>query len=136
MKLLRVLVFLCSIMVVSVAMAQDPIVTDGDKYKVLLENDKVRVLSYLDHPGDKTSMHHHPNFVLYAITPFKRTLTLGSGEIITREFKAGDVLWSPAQSHIGENIGSTDTNVAIVELKDVKIIAEEELKAIPIPTGK
>jgi len=136
MKLLRVLVFLCSVMVVSVAMAQDPIVTDGDKYKVLLENDKVRVLSYMDHPGEKTAMHHHPNFVLYAITPFKRTLTLGDGKIITREFKAGDVLWSPAQSHIGENIGSTDTNVVIVELKDVKIIAEEELKAIPIPAEK
>jgi len=136
MKLLCVLVFLCSVMVVSVAMAQDPVVTDGDKYKVLLENDKVRVLSYQDHPGDKTTMHHHPNFVLYAITPFKRTLTLGNGEIITREFKAGDVLWSPAQSHIGTNIGSTDTNVVIVELKDIKINVEKELKAIPIPTGK
>ena len=136
MKLLRVLVFLCSVMFVSVAMAQDPIVTDGDKYKVLLENDKVRVLSYLDHPGEKTSMHHHPNFVLYAITPFKRRLTLGNGEIIMREFKAGDVLWSPAQSHIGENIGSTDTKVVIVELKDVKIHAEKELKAIPLPSGK
>ncbi len=27
-----------------VAMAEDPVVTDGDKYKVLLENEEVRVL--------------------------------------------------------------------------------------------
>jgi len=136
MKRLLILVFLCSVMFVSVAMVQDPIVTDGDKYKVLLENDRVRVLSYLDHPGEKTSMHHHPNFVLYAITPFKRKLTLGNGDIIMREFKAGDVLWSPAQSHIGENVGSTDTNVLIVEIKDVNMNTEKALKAIPIPTGK
>jgi len=36
------------------ALAHDPVVTDGDKYKVLLENDRVRVLEYRDRPGEKT----------------------------------------------------------------------------------
>ena len=92
--------------------------TDGDKYKVLFENDTVRVLDYLDHAGEKTTMHHHPNFVLYALTPFKRKLTLGNGDTLMREFKPGDVMWSPAQTHIGENVGPTDTHVIIVEIKD------------------
>ena len=34
-----------------------------------------------------------------------------------REFKAGDVMYSPAQTHIGENVGDTPTHVIMVELK-------------------
>lgn len=97
--------------------AQDAVQTDGDKYKVMLENDCVRVLDYHDSPGEKTHQHRHPAFVLYALSPFKRTLTLPDGKVLTREFKAGDVMWSDAQTHIGENIGPTPTRVVIVELK-------------------
>jgi hypothetical protein len=39
------------------------------------------------------------------------------GKVIIREFKAGDVLWSNAQTHIGENVGDTPTHVIMVELK-------------------
>lgn len=99
------------------AIAQDPVVTDGDKYKVLLENDKVRVLEYTDQAGEKTHQHHHPAFVLYALTPFKRKITLPDGKIIMREFKQGDVIYSEAQTHIGENVGEVPTHVIMVEMK-------------------
>ena len=97
--------------------AQDPIQTDGDKYKVKFENDKVRVLEYRDMPGDKTNQHRHPAFVLYALGPFKRTITLPGGKVLTREFKAGDVLYSDEQTHIGANVGDTPTHVILVEFK-------------------
>jgi quercetin dioxygenase-like cupin family protein len=99
------------------AVAQDAVQTDGDKYKVILENACVRVLDYQDAAGEKTHQHTHPAFVLYALSPFKRTLTLPDGKVLRREFKAGDVMWSEAQTHIGENIGETPTHVVIVELK-------------------
>jgi len=99
------------------ALAQDAVQTDGDKYKVILENACVRVLDYQDAAGEKTHQHTHPAFVLYALGPFKRTLTLPDGKVLRREFKAGDVMWSEAQTHIGENIGETPTHVVIVELK-------------------
>lgn len=97
--------------------AQDAVQTDGDKYTVILENECVRVLDYRDRPGEKTHQHKHPAFVLYALSPFKRTLTLPDGKVIAREFKSGDVMWSEAQTHIGENVGQTPTHVVIVELK-------------------
>lgn len=100
------------------AYAQNPIDTDGDKYRVILENDRIRVLEYRDSPGQKTQQHHHPPFVLYALGPFKRTLTLPDGKVLTREFKAGDTMWSEEQVHIGENVGETPTHVIIVELKE------------------
>ena len=97
--------------------ASDPAQTDGDKYRVVLDNACVRVLEYRDRPGDKTHQHDHPAFVLYALTPFKRALTLPDGKMLNREFKAGDVMWSPAQTHVGHNVGNTPTHVLIVELK-------------------
>lgn len=99
------------------ALAQDPVQTDGDKYRVLLENAQVRVLQYTDQPGEKTRAHRHPAFVLYALTPFKRTLTLADGRVVSREFRAGDVLYSRGEAHTGENTGSTPTQALIVELK-------------------
>ena len=99
------------------AMAQDAMKTDGDKYKVLLENEHVRVLEYRDQPGETTHQHHHPAFVLYALVPFKRKLVLPDGKAVLREFKAGDVLYSDEQTHIGENVGPTPTHVVLVEMK-------------------
>lgn len=101
----------------SLAIAQDAVQTDGDKYKVMLENECVRVLNYLDRPGQKTQQHRHPAFVLYALGPFKRSITLPDGKVLARQFNAGDVMWSEAQTHIGENIGDTPTHVVIVEIK-------------------
>lgn len=99
------------------ARAQDPIQTDGDKYKILLENERVRVLEYRDRPGEKTQQHAHPAFVVYAVSPFRRSITLPEGKVLKREFKAGDVMWSEAQTHIGTNIGNTVTHVIMIELK-------------------
>jgi hypothetical protein len=99
------------------AFAQDPVQTDGEKYRAILENECVRVLEYNDRPGDKTHQHRHPAFVLYALSGFTRTLTLPGGKVLRREFKPGDVMWSDEQTHIGENVGATPTRVIIVELK-------------------
>lgn len=108
----------CAVMALgSAALAHDPAHTDGDKYKVIFENERVRVLEYRDQPGDKTQQHRHPAFVLYAMAPFKRKILLPDGKALLREFKAGEVLFSDAQTHIGENVGSTPTHVIMVELK-------------------
>ena len=95
----------------------DPVVTDGDKYHALLDNEQVRVLRYHDEPGDKTHLHHHPAFVMYALASFQRRLTFPDGTTREREFAAGDVAWMPEQTHVGENIGTTPTEALLIELK-------------------
>jgi hypothetical protein len=77
----------------------------------------VRVLDYRDSPGQRTSPHYHPDYVLCALSSFKRKLTLVGGREVVVDVKAGQVSSGKAQSHIGENIGDTDTHVLIVELK-------------------
>jgi len=109
--------------------AQDPVKTDGDKYKVILENDRVRVLEYNDKPGEKTTQHHHPDFVLYALSDFSRKLTMGNGKKVNKQLKKGDVIWMKDQIHIGENIGNTDTHALIIELKEApKIQSDDTVK--------
>jgi hypothetical protein len=117
--MIKVLIYLLFVfMTVGEAWAQDPAKTDSDKYRVILENERVRVLEYRDKPGDKTTMHAHPDFVVVSRSAFKRRLTLPGGKTAEREFKPGAVMWTDAQSHIGENIGETDTDVLIIELKE------------------
>ncbi|MDD2266379.1 hypothetical protein [Sulfuricurvum sp.] len=111
------------------AFAQDAVETDGDKYKVILENEKIRVLEYNDKPGDKTHQHHHPAFMLYALEPFKRKLTFPNGKQVEREFKKGEVIWMEEQVHVGENTGKTDTHVLIVEMKPPNNISKDAIKA-------
>lgn len=130
---LNVLVF--ASVFLTAAFAQDPAKTDGDKYKVILENEKVRVFEYSDKPGDKTNRHHHPDFVLYALDPFKRRLTFPNGKTVEKEFKKGDVIWMNDQIHIGENIGKTDTHVLIVELKKGSAMADTTAAPSPEKDG-
>jgi len=96
----------------------DAIATDPDKYKIILENDHVRVIDYIDKPGDKTKLHHHPPAVLYMLSAFKRKLTFDNGKSVVVDIKGGEVVWNDEQSHIGENIGETNTHVLFVELKE------------------
>jgi len=96
------------------ALAQDPLVTDPDKYKLVFENERVRVLECRDKPGDKTKQHSHPDFVLYTLSAFKRRLTLGDGRTRERTAAPGETSFSEAHVHIGENVGDTDTHVLMV----------------------
>jgi quercetin dioxygenase-like cupin family protein len=95
----------------------DAITTDPDKYHVVMENERVRVLRYHDVPGTRTHQHRHPDSVLYALSSFRRRLHFPDGTSRDREFNAGDVMWIPAQTHVGENIGTTNTEVLLVEFK-------------------
>jgi hypothetical protein len=96
---------------------EDPTVTDPDKYRVVFENERVRVLEYRDEPGGKTSTHGHPDSVMVTLSAFERRLVHGD---TSRDVSlpAGKVNWLNAQEHSGENIGETPSHVIFVELKD------------------
>ena len=98
-------------------MTLDPIVTNPDHYKVIFENDRVRVLEYTDTSGDQTTPHSHPDSVMVTLSTFRRRLCSGDAERDV-EITAGTAGWLPAQEHYGHNIGDTDTHVIFVELKD------------------
>jgi beta-alanine degradation protein BauB len=95
----------------------DPTVTDPMLYKVIFENERVRVLEYGDEPGDRTHVHRHPDSVMVTLSAFRRRVTAGdrSAEV---ELRAGEARWVGAQEHAGENIGDTATHCVFIELKE------------------
>jgi hypothetical protein len=97
-------------------MELDPTASDPQPYKVLFENDRVRVLRYTDSPGDKTKSRQHPDSVLITLSNFRRGLTIGD-RTIDVEKSPHEAIWNPAQTHAGENTGTTETDLIFVELK-------------------
>lgn len=96
----------------------DPTQTDPDKYRVVLENDRVRVLEYRDEPGQRTRPHEHPDSVMVTLSSFDRRLIGEGGGSRDVTLERGVVRWLDAQTHSGENIGTTPTHVVFVELKE------------------
>jgi beta-alanine degradation protein BauB len=97
--------------------SQDPIDTNPDQYRVIFENERVRVLEYHDTPGTRTQPHAHPDSVMYTLASFRRRLHAG-GEQRDVELGEGEVRWVGAQEHAGENVGDTDSHAIFVELKE------------------
>lgn len=97
--------------------AGDPTVTNPDLYRVVMENDRVRVLEYRDRPGDRTTPHRHPDSVMITLSSFRRRLVAGSTQRDV-ELTAGVTAWLAAQEHAGENIGDSDSHAIFVELKE------------------
>ena len=97
----------------------DPTVSNGDLYRVVFENDRVRVLEYRDRPGDRTTPHAHPDSVMVTLSSFRRRLHAGDGQTRDVELSAGTrELAARPSSTAGENIGDTETHVIFVELKE------------------
>jgi hypothetical protein len=76
-------------------MTGDPTQTDPDLYRVVFENDRVRVLGYRDQPGDRTSAHHHPDSVMYTLSAFRRRISTADQQVEV-ELPAGQVRWLDA----------------------------------------
>lgn len=102
---------------VSGSAKDDPIVVAPNNYKVVFENDKVRVLSFHGKPGDKWGLHAHPDAVVVSLNEYTVRNVVPGNEPTERNAKRGDVLWIPARSHTGENVGGSDMDCVLVELK-------------------
>jgi TonB family protein len=99
------------------ALAQDPVKVDPKHYKVEFENANVRVLRVKIGPGEKSIMHQHPNAVAVFQSSGKGKFTFPDGKTEERDIVAGQAIWTPATIHLPENIGSTEFEVILVELK-------------------
>ena len=99
------------------AVAQDPVPLYPENYKVLMENDRVRVLDFQLKKGAKEELHAHPAAVTYVLAPFRIRFTFPDGSTRIREAKVGDVFYGDALIHASENIGDTDAHGLLIEMK-------------------
>ena len=83
---------------------------------MIMENDRVRVVDTLFKPNDKAPMHSHPDHVVYVLKGGKLKIT-ASGKTNVFDLMAHQAIFFQAQSHEVENIGKTDVDLLVVELK-------------------
>ncbi len=114
-RVLLLIGFLC--LATSTALAQDPVKVSPDTTKVLLENDRVRVLEFRVKSGEKVPMHSHPACVVYFLNDSKVKFTYPDGKTEEREGKAGEARWREPVTHAAENVGTTELHVLDIELK-------------------
>ena len=98
--------------------AQDAMKAASKVYRLLMENEKVRVMDLRLKPGEKAPMHNHPTkHVVYVMTDAKFKLTSPDGKAQDLDLKAGQTLWMEAESHEAANIGRTEGHLLVVEVK-------------------
>lgn len=89
-----------------------------DVHRVLLENDRVRVLEYRLRPGDRGDLHAHPDNVVYHLEGrFTARSTSPDGDAREFDVEPDMCLWSPASAHVFESIGGEEARGLIIELK-------------------
>jgi quercetin dioxygenase-like cupin family protein len=102
-----------------IASAQDTLLVNSDSVKLKFENDRARVLESILLPGGKDKMHSHPSYVVYVIKGGKVRIHGADGNTTETELKTGDVIYREPVTHWGENIGTTEIDEILVELKSL-----------------
>ena len=102
------------------ALAQDAAKVDSQHYKIESENSRVRVLRVKYGPHEKSVMHSHPDLVAIFQTDGRVKFTYPGGKTEEREMKAGQTLFTPAVTHLPENLSDGDMEIILVELKTPK----------------
>ncbi|HET9857728.1 MAG TPA: cupin domain-containing protein [Chthoniobacterales bacterium] len=97
--------------------AQDAAKVDAKHYTVAFENDQVRVLKVHYGPGEKSTMHSHPNTVAVFITDAKGKFTFPDGKTQEFDVKAGEAMADTAKTHLPENTSDKAFDVVVIELK-------------------
>jgi quercetin dioxygenase-like cupin family protein len=95
----------------------DPVKLDSKHYKVVFNNDQVRVLRARYGPHEKSVMHEHPASVAVFMTDGHSKFTLPDGTSQDRTLKAHDAMWADAGKHLPENVGDKSFEVIVIELK-------------------
>jgi len=109
------LAFVC--FTASVALAQDPVKVDPQHYKVIFENDQVRVLRIHYGPHEKSVMHSHPDAVVVYESDAHMKMHTPDGKSVETTGKAKDAQWTPAGAHLPENLSAEPVDAVLVELK-------------------
>lgn len=85
--------------------------------KVLLENEWIRVVYVKDGPGHKRPTHSHRDTLVYPLTDFRVRVTRLGDKPVEIDVRAGQAAWFASVTHSEENIGKTDGERLIVDIK-------------------
>ena len=96
----------------------DGLAASPDNFRLVLENEQVRILEYHIDPGVRDRPHTHPPRVSHVISGGTLRIRLATGETFDVTEGAGETHWSGAAPlHDTENIGNTPIRILLIEVK-------------------
>ncbi|SRR6266511_4385266 len=98
-------------------MATDAVAAAPNVYRVVFENERVRLLEARVKPGESSAPHAHPNYLVYTLQGGRVTFTSASGESADVPLEVGQAMWREAEEHSAKNPGSADIVALLFELK-------------------
>jgi beta-alanine degradation protein BauB len=99
------------------AIAQDAVKVDPSHYKVVFENESVRVLKIGYAPGGKSTMHQHPDSIVIPLSASKVQFTLPDGKKQDSDLANEAPQYTPAGTHNPTNVGTGPVDALLVEFK-------------------
>lgn len=105
--------------------ALDALVAAPQHHRLLLENDRVRVLDTRIAPGERTPVHTHQWPAVHSVLSWSAFVRRDAAGVVVVDTRTGravpeppTALWGePLGPHSLENVGSTPLHVISVELK-------------------
>ncbi len=99
----------------------DGVKVSPENFKILSENEFIRVVEYSLKPGKKDQWHTHPPKSGYIVSGGTLKIYPENGEPFVSIEKAGDTFWSNyVGKHHDENIGNTTITIILTEIKSCK----------------
>jgi hypothetical protein len=97
---------------------QDVLKVIPENYKLLFENQFVRVIETRVPPGAEEKPHRHMRGVSICMTEYTvESRILPDGQWVRSDRKHGTVYWSESSLHVLRNVGKTTSHTIRVELK-------------------
>lgn len=123
-----------SLLIISTVSAQDAVATNPDLFRVLLDNERVRVLDQQVPPGIRENMHSHPALVKYTLSSYRATVAYPNGSATSmRRINPGQVMWFEPETHSQKNSGRTSMHTIMFELKGAQIMQSDKQQSADDP---
>ena len=98
--------------------APGPLQAAPDMYKLLFENDKVRVMEVMFKPGQQIAKHTHPTeHFITVLAPGTLTIFKEDGTSTVNELHMDQVVWMSAETHWAKNTGKSEVKLLVTEIK-------------------
>jgi quercetin dioxygenase-like cupin family protein len=98
------------------AAGADPVAASPN-YRVLFDNERVRVLEHRLPAAAREARHGHPDYVVYAVTGGRFRATFADGRQADVTVEPGQALGRAAQEHALENTGALEARSLVIEVK-------------------
>lgn len=105
------------LLVSGAAAGQDPARVSPETYRLVLENEAVRIFRVSGPAGNKVAVHAHPDHLAIALTAARIQFTRPGAEPETVDLASESATYVPAGAHESANVGTAPFDAIVIELK-------------------